>query len=120
MELKQFITTALVDIVQAIDEARKLLGDEHGRSICPVITTAYSHKTKIEFVSSRGLFLQQVEFDVAVSAETSEEIGGKAGISVIGIKASIGSDANQKNTSISRIKFHVPIGLSCKPENNLS
>lgn len=115
MELKQFIKAALVDIIQAIEEARSSLGSQQGKSICPPIELSYSHRTKIEYDIASDTYLQQVEFDVAVSAETKDASGGNAGINVLGMKASIGADANETNTSISRIRFHVPIGLTSKP-----
>lgn len=118
MDLKQFITEALVDIIQAIDEVRNIL-DKHSDSICPLISPVYAAKTRIEYDAARCLFLQEVDFDIAVSAETKDSGGGKARINVMGISASCGADTNQINASVSRIKFHVPIGFKAAKQSTV-
>lgn len=113
MELKQFISTAIVDIIRGVEESRKELGNELAKCICPVMNAAYAaQKTKIEYDSTRGLYYQQIDFDIAVTAESKDNAGGKAGINVLGLTASIGTDANVTNVSVSRIKFSIPIGLN--------
>jgi hypothetical protein len=62
MDLKDFIKTALVDIVQGIDEARSEL-DSKANYICPIFSILDAPKTSI-----RGVYYQEAEFDIAVSS----------------------------------------------------
>lgn len=117
MELKHFIKTVLVDIVESIDEARKAL-EAKGEYICPSISHRYSPTSKLNYDSAYSLYYQEVVFDVAVTAEAEDGATGKAGINVLGINASLGGGVKEKNSSVSRIKFHVPIALKSENPKN--
>ncbi len=69
-------------------------------------------------MDAMGRHYQKVEFDVAVTAEEKTTIKGnvegKAGlIKVLNITAGINGDLNTNNSTVSRVKFHVPIALRC-------
>lgn len=122
MELKEFIKTALIDLVMGVEEARDNLSKAGCRStICPIVAPIDVETLKIA-MDLNGNYHQNVEFDIAVTVTdgTSSEadINGKIGIAVMGINAGVGSDivenTSTTNASVSRIKFHVPIGLKVK------
>lgn len=115
MELKDFIKAALADLIAAVDETKKELGKD-GSLICP--PNAPSHNKDIGlFTDKTNTFYQKVEFDIAVTAgeEMTQkgEVAAKIGIKVLSANANIDSSINSSNLTVSRIKFHVPIGLQC-------
>lgn len=121
MELKDFIKTVLIDLITGIDEAKNEI-DQEGSLICPPIGHAYIEKFNLQ-MDAMGRHYQKVEFDVAVTAEEKTTINGKiegkAGlIKVLSMSADVDSGIITNNSTISRIKFHVPIALKCikKPE----
>ncbi|MBX3708279.1 MAG: hypothetical protein KIT56_03530 [Gammaproteobacteria bacterium] len=116
MELKEFIRQVLSDVVEAVEQTRAALGNENGRSICPVIGPAFATKFGLDFDPVEGRYLQKMEFDVAVTAENTAGIDGKASVKVFGLGLGTDADLKQTNSTVSRIKFHVPIALRCKKE----
>lgn len=116
MNLKDFIKTALMDLITGIDEAKNELGKE-GSLICPPIGPAYRKEFDLQ-MDAMGRHYQKVEFDVAVTAEKNSScegnIEGKAGlIKVLNLSADIKGNLNTNNSTVSRVKFHVPIALQC-------
>lgn len=111
MELKEFITAALADIVEGIEGAKSRLKD-NADMICPLVTPAEKDLHGQQgYDRIRHSYLKTVDFDIAVSAESNATTGGKAGINVLGLQAHLGGDLASKNSTVSRIKFQVPIGL---------
>lgn len=112
MNLNEFIKTVLVDISNGVKEAKdSLFESEH--KVCPPLKPFEVLEIGAK-LSKDGIYYQQVEFDVAVTVENKNDGGGKAGVKVCGLEASIGGNASTNNISVNRIKFHVPIGLSSK------
>ena len=97
MELKDFVKKVLVDLDSAVSEARsEMQRDVH-------FTDGKDQRT--------------VEFDIAVSAETSDQVGGKTGVKVLQFIEAGGSMSQEnKNSTISRVKFGVKIGSMTKEE----
>jgi hypothetical protein len=113
MELKEFIKTALVDIIEGVQEAKKAL-NENGACICPFVHTNPSKegvKSMEKFDHFHGLHHQTVHFDIAVTTENTKTNGGKAGIKVFCFEAGIGGNFDISNATVSKIKFLVPIAL---------
>ena len=90
MELKDFTKKAILEIIEAVDEAKA----HSGRS-----------------VSIAGIKGNRViEFDIAVSAETNKKDTGGGGIKVWKVFEAHGARALEtKNASVSRIKFKINI-----------
>ncbi|MCP4393817.1 MAG: hypothetical protein GY804_06070 [Alphaproteobacteria bacterium] len=109
MQLKDFIKTTLVDISEAVYEAKNQVAD----------------KTAIASGFLEGEFQQatHIEFDIAVTAKDEENnklegngnIGAKI-IEVINANASVGkkSEQNSATEHSSRISFKVPIHFGAK------
>jgi hypothetical protein len=115
VELKDFVSETLRQIIGGVREAQKLAA-EHGGKVVP---------DKIAFRTDQGLQLwdkrdgtpiQMIEFDVAVT--TTEGTTTKGGVGVFVGPVGLGSQgqSNASNQSISRIKFCVPIALPKHPE----
>ena len=111
MELKEFVTHAIAEIIQGVLDAQTALG-ENGRYVNPELSTAQGPLEKQgRLVSIQGQLVQTVEFDVAVTASTAT--GSKGGIGVVAGVFALGSQgqSNAENIAVSRLKFSVPITL---------
>ncbi|MFN4181077.1 MAG: hypothetical protein ACK4FA_00055 [Candidatus Paceibacteria bacterium] len=97
MELKDFIKKVISDAIESVDE--------------------------ISHLSSRNVGLasrtdrRTIEFDVAVSAEETTSVNGKAGVRVLSFVEAGGNMGSEvKNSTISRITFGVDVDTMSKQE----
>lgn len=99
MELKEFVKKVLVDLVDAVEEAR-------AESIRDMKLCNNKNSS------------QTVEFDIAVTAEDNIAKSGQAGIKVFKF-IEAGSDASKevRNSSVSRISFGVNVESYRKDED---
>jgi hypothetical protein len=99
VELHEFITATLVDILRGVRSAIEIAEKE---KFGGVVNPIYGG-------SSGSAAVQKVEFDIAVSG--TEKVTGQAdaGIKVLGI--GIGGEAamEDENSRVSRIKFILPL-----------
>jgi hypothetical protein len=86
MELEQFITATLKDIVHGLKNANKELGG--------------SDKFKI-------IHHGEVSFDIAITVTEESAGGGEAGIHVYALKLGGKKENSSINENVSRIKFKV-------------
>lgn len=107
MELKEFIKTAITDITDAVSELQAGLGN--GAIVNPTLPNPIALKTLT--VNDEIKPIEQLAFDVAVTASEEAGIDGqaKAGISIFG--ARIGSATSAKTENASRISFIIPVVL---------
>lgn len=111
VELKEFISQALTDVVQGVLDAQQALGD-NGKYINPELSTQQgTHERHGKLVSIQGQLVQTVEFDVAVTA--TEGTGTKGGIGVVAGIFTLGSQgqSSEEISAVSRLRFTVPITL---------
>lgn len=120
MELSEFISKTISDIVTGINTANESVG-ESGAIICP--SNVYPAEAKwsgtgvvghIQASKSLNRAVHSVEFDVAITVQEGKETKGGIGISIanIGLGAQGKSDANKG--SVSRIKFSIPVAYPQK------
>ena len=114
MELKEFIKTALTDIVSAVRETQEEVKEY--ATIAPLMTRG--ERTKAIEMKDGIAHISNIDFDVAVTTETKEsaEAGIKAGITVASIlNIGVGSkgDGTESYQNISRIRFTIPVLLPC-------
>jgi hypothetical protein len=107
LRLKDFIQQSLVEICEAISEAR-----EERVEIAPKLH---------ESLQGAGMKHSDVEFDLAVTVENNEgrEVKAEVGATIIsvvsfGAKASASAKEDKNVSTISRIKFSVPVYLMYK------
>ncbi len=107
MELKEFITTAITEIIGGVLDAQEVLG-ANKKHVNPRVEGG-AVTTRMQ--ASEGRMIESVEFDVAVTVTTGK--GAKGGIGVVAGPFAIGSQAhsNAENIAVSRLKFSVPITL---------
>lgn len=97
MNLQEFVKNVLVEINAAVDEARQITSRD----------ISFSEKDNA----------RTVEFDVAVSAESSDKKSGKAGIKVLQFAEGGGDISKEnKNSTVSRITFGLRIDPMTKNE----
>lgn len=104
MELEEFIRSSLIQIMGGMTAARedwqkkkdKISGDG---IICPAWGTSDDHKNQV----------QEVKFDVAVTAATKTEGSGSGGIKVVALDLSGKIGHSSENSTVSRISFSVSI-----------
>lgn len=112
MELKEFVTAVLTEIIDGVKDAQR--ESEHAREgeVNPLLSTNQGDlQRQGRLVSRWGQLVQSVKFDVAVTAE--ERTGTKSGIGIFIGAVGIGSQGESKasQTSESRIQFEVPVSL---------
>jgi hypothetical protein len=108
MDLREFVHSALKDLVLAIQDAQK---EEHiGQYIAPSELIGHHQFPANSGVSHSSRFISTVmQFDVAVTAERGKTGGAGAGIRIAVVEAKLGGEAETKDTTVSRIRFSVPI-----------
>jgi len=99
MELKEFVSGTLVEIIEGVKEAQSKTMDraKHGTYVNPGCQGANSTRP--------------IEFDVAVTAVEGQKTKGGVGIFVGPVGLGSHGQSEVQNTSLSRIKFTVPIVL---------
>jgi hypothetical protein len=107
MDLKDFVEQTLTQIMEGIKAAQAKT--DHGGLISPAVLHYGSVSNGIQ--SDAGEYPEMVDFDVAVTAERGT--GSKGGIGLVVGPVTLGStgQSNEQNSSVSRIKFRVPVVL---------
>lgn len=108
MNLKDFVTETLEQILEGVSKAKPKYGEG---KVAPVLRDGDDDmKTLRTRDGGRSAFL--VEFDVALSVTESSQTGAGGGLTVFSV-ASMKAEKDQKTESstVSRIKFSVPISF---------
>jgi len=111
INLQEFVTEALVQIVEGVKQAQTRVEDS-GAKINPVdsVVDKGVHKYAKGGYSS-GEFGQAVEFDVAVTAVDRGDLKGGIGVVSGLLNAGYKAEKGSETSSVSRIKFSVPVFL---------
>ena len=119
MNLEEFISTSLSEIINAVSKTRANLTDKSARINPPV---RFSHITGVSNAfmlpmndSTNHSPISMIEFDVALTVNegSTAGVGAKLDIKV----ASLGGQGQQENSEsrMSRIKFSIPVQLPSEP-----
>jgi len=124
MELDEFIEESLKQILQGVKKAQEVtrLPNRDPREsalINPDIMYSADSAPKGKYYAtiSRDLVLF-VDFDVAVTTDYKGEAKGTLGIKVFGIGIGGSGSSSEGASTVSRIKFQVPIRLPKYEEEN--
>ena len=93
MDIKEFVSQTLKQIIDGVVDAQ----DQTRKTSAVVVPYGDCQK--------------KVDFDVAVTVVEGKETGGKAGISVWSIGAGVTGKTESSSSTVSRIKFEIPINL---------
>jgi len=107
MDLREFVHGALKDVVQGIQDAQKEEGI--GNYIAPEMIGSHQFPADSGVSHSSRFISTVMQFDVAVTAERGKTGGGSAGIRIAVVEAKLGGEAETKDTTVSRIRFSVPV-----------
>lgn len=104
MELKQFISETLIQIIEGVADVQEL-ARRKGALVSPDVNSPDSGSI---LINPRG---QLIEFDVAIT--TSENIEGivKAGVFVGGFGLGSQGKGESQSQTLSHIKFSIPLYL---------
>jgi hypothetical protein len=102
MDLKTFISEALVQIQEGVQDAidKRMASDTNTGAINPQFEP---------FEEGREGLVEKVHFDVAVTATSGESAGLGGGISVLQLSAEARKSKSKEDSSVSRIQFSVRI-----------
>lgn len=107
MELKDFVSKTLQEIVAGVKEAQENMVE--GGEINPAYPMIRGGGKHTYLTGSNGSPLQNVEFDVAVTATEGKGTKGGIGVFVGSVGLGTQGQSESSNTSISRITFSVPV-----------
>ena len=116
MDLKEFVAETLKQITHGVKEAQAEVAE--GAVVNPKIWShSQSSISKMKILESEGgECIHLVDFDVAVSVDKSTETKGGLGLFVGPVALGSQGKSNTDNSSVSRIKFQVPISYSGNKE----
>lgn len=111
MDLKDFISEALIQIVEGVSVAQGPIR-EKGGEVSPKLSGGPSLNSAHGFIQAKsGGQAQLVQFDVALTVK--DEAGAKGKIGVVSGLFNIGggTDLRSENASVTTIRFKVPLIL---------
>ena len=110
MDLRDFVSETLTQIVEGVKSAQSNAVDS-GAKVNPKLSTSYEQAGKQGFLQTSEGYAQIVQFDVALTV--TEGSGTKGGIGVFAGAINLGNSGQSKteNSSVSRVKFSVPLSL---------
>lgn len=117
MNLEDFVDTSLRQIIAGVKKAQEAtrLPDKHpseANVINPaVLYSADSAPKGKYFITIDKNLVHFVEFDVAVTTDSTSEVKGGLSLRVAGIGMGGGGGVSDRDSVVSRIKFQVPITL---------
>ena len=108
MELKDFIEEALTQIVEGVKSAQDKAKEQNAFISPAGVRTNNDNNMRIE-VCGKNIPLHQIDFEIALTS--SEGKGNKGGIGVFLGNIGLGTQGTSENnnTSMTRIRFSVPI-----------
>lgn len=95
MELKDFIRDTVMQIMTGVQEAQQVW---KGNGVINPIWDLWSADKHI----------QEISFDVAVTAQDEMTGGGRGGVKVVAIEFGGNAQRTTKNSTVSRISFKIP------------
>lgn len=113
MDLKTFISSSLVQIVEGVQDAQR----QAPGLINPALAQEQGSLEKMKVLTSRaGKPVRDVEFDVAVTIAKEGEAKAEIGVVAAWLgKASAGASVKDTDQAVSRLKFIVPVALPSEP-----
>lgn len=103
MNIQQFVTVALVEIASGVSDANDEL---ENRKI-----SSRANPPKDRNDSTVRINRHEIEFDIAVTAEQKNGKKGEAGLKVLSVGAQGEMSSEKSQSTVSRIKFKIPLSL---------
>jgi hypothetical protein len=106
VQLKEFVQSSLVQIIEAVKGAQGEV-EKLGGGINPVGLSG-SIKDRLLDPNTRQ-YSEMIEFDIAVSASEEASSKGRIGVVVAAIGLGVQHRTGESTSALSRIKFNVPV-----------
>ena len=115
-DLEQFVFESITQVAAAVSAAQEPMQALGGRvnpvgSISPLEGMAI-----VPVRNDRHGYVQKIEFDIAVTREAGESSGVGGGIKVFSMSAGANTEASASNSSLSRLRFTLPIVMPGQPD----
>jgi len=109
IELKDFISQSLIQIIDGVRVAQQHASD-HKAKVVPQLQPGSGPSDALRtHPDSRPL--QNIDFDVAVQASTKDQAEGQIGILIATLGIGVKGSEETETSAISRIKFSIPLEL---------
>lgn len=112
MELKDFVKTAITDIVSAVSELQTELKG-NGAIINPALPHPVSNGSVD--IGAGNQPIQQLTFDVALTTSEAAEVDGNAKGGIAVFSAKLGTAQHSETQNVSRLSFTIPVVLPAVP-----
>ena len=110
MDLKDFVTSTITQIVEGIIEAQKELTPKKAY-VNPPGNEFYGAPIKKPYLGVNNSFSNDIEFDVAITILEGKQTKGGIGVFAGAVALGTQGKSDTTNTSISRIKFTIPVAF---------
>lgn len=113
LELQTFVTSTLVQIAKGIRDAQDQLKDT-GTLVNPGLRGMFAGAkitAPVVYISGVQVHIEDVSFDIAVTASDEQSAAVGAGIKVLGVRLGADGKSGSENSTASRVQFSVPIIL---------
>jgi hypothetical protein len=111
MNLQEFVRETLRQIIVGVKDAQEVCAESGGDINPQGLRFMPDQVGERRWDTRTDIFAEAVEFDVAVTVDTSSSAKGGIGIVVGAVSVGSVKDSEFKNGSISRIRFRVPVIL---------
>ena len=111
MKLDKFVEESIKQVIAGVDAAKKY-GDTHNALVNPASATFSSKNETVVYCLNTGVPIQQIVFDVAVTITKGSSTTDDTEATVGEVSVAGNTNATEsKNSSVSRIKFTIPVLL---------
>lgn len=110
MKLQEFVSETLKEIIAGVKESQKYAASE-GAWVNPKMRAVLAAKDSRYIVEQDHTYIEQIQFDVAVTSTEGSATEAGVGIFVAAFGAGAKGKSDASSSSISRIKFSIPIAL---------
>jgi len=112
MKLQEFVAETLKEIIAGVKEGQKYAASE-GASVSTFMEPRHTEgKTEVRYTAQlTNANIELIEFDVAVTSTEGSATEAGAGIFVAAFGLGAKGKSDESSSSISRIKFSIPLGL---------
>jgi hypothetical protein len=114
MELRDFVAESIKQIVDGVNEAKHYAA-EKGGTVNPERQIHNSNNAQSRTNAKTGASIETIEFDVAVTVTEGTQTKGSIGIFMGAVGLGSQGQSNAANSSITRLRFSVPISLPSTP-----
>lgn len=120
MKLQEFVSETVREIIAGVHEAQTYAATA-GATVNPIEAGLRQEKKSYADVMVRGDWrtvpIKDIDFDVAVTSTDTSETQAGAGIFVAGLGLGAKGKSDTSNSSVSRIRFSVPVTFPLQGEH---